>query len=233
MPELGFNLQDPSLLDRSLRERLKHPYKGDVGEKAESRTAMYRALRETVFAKPGTGAAVVLAGPDLGDLPLLTNVLRWDPRKIVVVDIDNSDGRLDKARRRYPGVTTFCGDLTYALKHLGEVGFACLDLMGPFSWEAVRTFEAVGERIAKRGAVSYTFLRGREQDITVEADVVRHSKRFRSAYADPRMSGVSGVLAACLEEKTSLVYEDAYQSDSPMGVVVVATDSRRYKTRLR
>lgn len=157
-----------------------HGYIGETDAKRIARAQLYRRIASLQApAERREGMAVVLAGPDAGEVGCLKHVLRVRPWQVLFVDNRETEG-LAKARRQWPGVHTYCGDILDALQNLqAPLFFANLDFMGYLNDHRRRTVEAAGRLLKARGVLSYTFFRGREAPGRGNWDALRSIRTHR------------------------------------------------------
>jgi hypothetical protein len=137
------------------------PYPGDSDGKRLSRLALYLRCADlfSLRGRPG-GKALVLAGNDGADVPLLRRILRWPEEDIVVVDYE-APGLL-AAKEKAQKIITHQGDIRRVIP-LAKWGFANFDFMGHLDGQTNECLKSVRSRTRIFGVVACTFFRGREK----------------------------------------------------------------------
>jgi hypothetical protein len=206
-------------------------YSGESPGKSRVRGEVYRRLRllwNEQGGDPG-GLAVVLAGPEAMEVELLRDYLQLPPERVLFVDRDVEG--LREAKRRWPRVPVFHGDLEDALAAVPKIAFLHLDFMGKYDRNVYRSVRAARGKILFGGVVAYTFFKGREQlqhwGFRRQKDAADKALgRPTRSFDEVRLAGT----AACLSEDAALPlhfkWETSYRSQSdttvgaPMGVML-------------
>jgi hypothetical protein len=208
-------------------------YKGDVGDKALARASgQANALRFFRGAVP-SGLAIALAGPALGDLEFLRYGLRMAPENVWFVDRDNPDRCLKKAKKIWPGVKVYHGelrDLLLGLEDEGEkVGYSCIDLMGRYAGEEKTIFATLGRISAAEAYTMYTYMRSRGCGLPhcVAA------KEWKGYISIRSHRDIAEDIARSWPGSSHWCYECEYQSGSPMSMLGVGRSRRAHTTYRR
>lgn len=129
------------------------------------RTHFYRCVRDLwAYTGKPRGKALVLAGQEAADVGPLIHLLGYKPSDIWLVDWEESEA-LNWARSVWPGLNTYAGDVRNVIGATGKLGLVNLDFCGHLT-PGRRTIVQQASEFMSDGAVcSYTFLRGREQEM--------------------------------------------------------------------
>lgn len=136
-----------------------------IGETDAKRLARWQLYNRVNALQPAgvrkDSVAVVLAGPEAGEIGTLRHLLKYTPQQVLFVDVDKTG--LEVAKRRWRGVRTYHGDVVDALRQLEQpISFLNLDFMGQVNEARVEAFRAAAPWLVPGAVVSYTFFRGRE-----------------------------------------------------------------------
>lgn len=142
-------------------------YSGDTDAKRLSRVAVYRRIEELQppeCRRWGKGMAIVLAGPEAGEVGCLRDFLKMDPKGVIFVDRE-AKGLL-KVNRDWPEAVTFFSDM----KELNRLfkgssyptSIVNFDFCGYVTDENEKLVRNIAPQIVDWGMVFTTFFRGRE-----------------------------------------------------------------------
>jgi hypothetical protein len=142
----------------------------DSDPKRLARALMYRRINDLWEAgetRP-EGRAVVLTGPEAGDVGSLRWYLGYQAKDTLFVDQD--EGCLKVAAGRWPGVNTFHGSLAAGIKSVKTVGLAVMDFMGNFTQHVLDSVASLRSKLEVGSVITLTFKRGRESNFTPNWD---------------------------------------------------------------
>lgn len=138
-------------------------YCGESAGKKIARAQLYRDMMElSSQGKVPRGRWVTLAGRDAEEVSILRDYIGL--RASDVVFVDRHSAGLLAVRRKWPGTTTFLGELSECLSAIdGDVAFVHADFMGPVSPSWRNDVGSALNRVHPHGGVvAATYLRGRE-----------------------------------------------------------------------
>lgn len=140
-------------------------YAGETDSKRLARLAIYQRVLDLQPVGSRSSEAVVLAGPDAGEIGCLRDLLLWKPEKAWFVENDKKHRKgLERVREEWPAANTHFGDVKDVIKGLNYISFLHLDHMGVLDEERLDVVRLAASRIAAWGMVFYAFQRGRERD---------------------------------------------------------------------
>lgn len=141
-------------------------YAGETDSKRLARLALYRRIQQLQPATTRTeGSAVVLAGPEAGEVGCLRDFLGLKPHRTYFVDWESEKG-LDRARQDWPKVNTELTDVNNVVRPgylKTPLALLHLDFMGYLNEVREDTLKQAAPLMAMWGMVFYTFFRGREK----------------------------------------------------------------------
>lgn len=138
-------------------------YPGETDAKRLARLAVYeRVLRLQPAETRVTGQAIVLAGPDAGEIGALRYFLNWEPTNCWFVENTYRTG-IQRVKRYLPKANTHFGDIESVVDHVGPISFLNLDIMGYIEKEEEEIFRLARPHITDWGMVFCSFYRGRER----------------------------------------------------------------------
>lgn len=139
-------------------------YAGETDSKRLARLAIYSRVSQLQPASVRSeGAAVVLAGPDAGELGCLRDYLGYNPGLTCFVDWDTKSG-LRKVEKEWPDAATWFGDVHDVVRNsTTKLSLLHLDYMGYLNEVRENTLKQASSLMQMWGMVFYTFFRGRER----------------------------------------------------------------------
>ncbi len=142
----------------------KKGYSGDTDAKRLSRLAVYRRIEELQPKESRNGLAIVLAGPEAGEIGCLRDFLKMDGPSVVFVDKEPKG--LVKVARDWPEALTFFSDMKNVQKHLigtsNAISLINFDFCGYVTDANEKLVRNISHQVVDWGMVFTTFFRGRE-----------------------------------------------------------------------
>lgn len=142
----------------------KGTYPGESPEKAHARWFVARCAQVALPHK--IGQLDLLAGPDGGahDLEVFVDALRWDPRRVTVVDYNAAYiSSMQRVAARWPGVRWRCQKIEDVLPWEPPVMLCYLDLMGVGEHINAPIMAGI-KSLAPGGIIAVTWFTGREKE---------------------------------------------------------------------
>lgn len=139
-------------------------YAGDTDSKRLARLAIYQRVADLQPVGSRKGAAVVLAGPEAGEIGCLRDFLCWKPSDAWFVENSTKHKRgLTKVKKEWPSANTHFGDVLQVVNDLRSISFLHLDHMGYLDEVRLDVVKAAAPKMEPWGMVFYAFFRGRER----------------------------------------------------------------------
>jgi hypothetical protein len=160
-------------------------------------------------------ATIVLAGPEAGDQGCLQHFLGTPAEKTYFVDVKEKKG-LTKAKRQFPGVTTYLGDVNDLVQKLPtKAALINLDFCGYLSKDREEIVTNAAMALADWGMVFYTFYRGRERtDYPFWKKVLQAPAKTLEG---KRMVGTAQIMQDTLGPSFTLIFSLRYTGVTPLG----------------
>lgn len=195
-------------------------YPGETDAKRLARLAVYRRV-EAFQARNlrQDNATIVLAGPEAGDQGCLQHFLKTPAEQTYFVDVKEKQG-LTRAKKQFPGVTTYLGDVNELLKAKLEdpaekAALINLDFCGYLSKEREEIVANAALSLVDWGMIFYTFFRGRESKVLPFWDDILQAPA--KTMDGKRMIGTAQVMQKALGPRFILVFSLRYTGVTPVG----------------